>query len=100
MQNHKGTIAMSFTNQKPRIATKKDIHANWNCGKNGKYFRCHLCGYKFIEGDYWRCVLGSSKNLTNFLVCKKCDGEDVLDKWEKANKEAKGRFWWVNDNDS
>lgn len=86
---------MSFTDQKPRIATKEDLSANWSCGKNGKYFRCYLCGHKFVEGDYWRFVYAFHKHLTNFMVCEKCDGEDVLDRWEKANQELENKFWWA-----
>ena len=86
---------MSFTDQKPRIATKEDIHARWSGGKDGKYFRCYLCGCKFVEGDYWRWVYGGSMHFGNFIVCEKCDGEDVLSKWEKHNKELQQKFWWA-----
>lgn len=94
---------MSFTDQKPRIATEKDVCANWSCGKNGEFFRCYLCGHKFQVGDYWRWVYNNTSsydgkqkvNYGNFIVCKECDGEDILGKWEKANIELKERFWWA-----
>lgn len=84
---------MSFTDQKPRIATEKEVPGNWGGYKDGRYFRCYLCGYKFKVGDYWRWIY-SKKNI-NPIVCKTCDTEDVLEKWENANIELNQRFWWV-----
>jgi transcription elongation factor Elf1 len=90
---------MSFTDQVRRIATLAECNATWSGEKYGKRFRCYLCGHKFVVGDGWRFVLAThlNKGLTNFLVCDNCDGKDVLEKWEKANKEAKTRFWWLMD---
>lgn len=86
----------SFTDGKPRIATQEDLQANWGGGRSGEYFRCCLCGYRFKEGDYWRWqytndIPGAGGNP---LVCKKCDGPDVIEKWKQMHKEAKGRMWW------
>ena len=86
---------MSFTDQKPRIATERDVHGNWSCGKDGKYFRCYLCGHKFVEGNYWRFVFDVDTHFGNFMVCKKCDGKDVRDKWKKNCEELKQKFWWA-----
>jgi len=83
---------MVFTDQKSRIATEEHVNAPWNGNK--KNFRCYLCGYRFKVGDYWRWVFG--KGLTrNFMVCKSCDGEDVLERFKKACEELKTRFWWA-----
>ena len=89
---------MSFTDQKPRIATEEETRQPWSGGKNGKYFRCYLCGHKFIPGDQYRFVFG--KNTGNLMVCQPCDGtnEEVQDKWDKLHKEfselAVGKFWY------
>jgi len=83
----------SFTDQKPRYATEKEINFNWGDAPKGKKFRCYLCGYRFKVGDYWRWVY--SHRFINFLVCEKCDGEDVVERWISANEEAKERFWWL-----
>lgn len=86
---------MSFTDQKPRVATEKDCKAPWQGYNNGKYFRCYLCGHKFKVGDYWRWVFaGPMKGLCNFLVCEECDCDDVADKWEAQNKEFDSEKWW------
>lgn len=86
---------MSFIDGKPRVATQEDCKANWSCGKNGKYFRCHLCGHKFEVGDVWRFVYTNSTPGAsgNPLVCAKCDGPDVVERWAAMCKEAHERFW-------
>lgn len=72
---------MSFTDQKQRIATEKECN-NWGGNtESAKRFRCYLCGHKFIVGDKWRWIYSASKGLYNFIVCEKCDGPDVLDRW-------------------
>ena len=82
---------MSFTDQKPRIATEKDINAPWGGRKNR--FRCYLCGHKFKIGDIWRWVFANfgKYNCCNFLVCEKCDGEDVIDRFQKI----KDKYSWI-----
>lgn len=82
----------SFTNQKPRIATRKDLKATWGGCPNGERFRCYLCGYKFKIGDYWRWVY--SQRYLNFLVCKKCDHSEVNKTWNDRNLELRNKFWW------
>ena len=84
-----------FTNQKPRIATQEECNGRWDGVPNGKRFRCHLCGHKFIVGDYWRWVY--SPHAINFMVCEECDGNDVLDRWDIALEELRQRFWWALD---
>jgi len=86
---------MGITDQKPHIATLEDTISNWACGRNGKYFRCYLCGHKFQVGDQYRFVFG--KTRCNLLVCEKCDTGDVLAKWDNHylewNKLKNGKFW-------
>ncbi len=88
---------MSFIDQKPHIATEAQCAARWSAGKPGEKFRCYLCGHKFVVGDIWRWVFGNTNGqaLGNFLVCQKCDGDDVLERYKAAIAEAKQRFWWL-----
>ena len=86
---------MSFTDQKVRVATEKHVTAKWGGAPNGERFRCYLCGHKFTVGDEWRWVF--TKKYGNLMVCKKCDGSDVLDRWYAANEELETRFWWALD---
>lgn len=84
---------MSFTDQKPRIATEKDCNLKWAGDK--KNFRCYMCGHTFLPGDQWRWVCATHKGTTNFLVCKDCDGEDVLDRWIRHVENGKIKYWWM-----
>lgn len=93
----------SFTDGKPRIATDEDVRGAWCGRRDGAHFRCRLCGYKFRSGDYWRFVYANGSNspskFGNFLVCKECDGHDVLLRAEAQENEARTRFWWLLDRD-
>lgn len=95
---------MSFTDQKPRIATEEECRAPWGGEKHGKKFRCYLCGHRLIPGDAWRWVYGAGRKfetddgrtfgVINLMVCAACDGPDVLDRWVDRNREFySARFW-------
>lgn len=91
---------MSFTDQKPRIATEDDCtRVPWSGGKKAAYFRCYMCGHAFIPGDQWRWVYAGGRGVINVTVCEKCDGPDVLDRWVAQNYEAYTRFWWCTRED-
>jgi hypothetical protein len=82
---------MSFTDQKPRIATREDCFiVRWSGGGPGEKFFCHLCGHKFVPGDQWRWVYqNSSPNPGNCLVCNDCDdtNENIVELRRKACAE-------------
>lgn len=87
---------MSFTDQKPRVATEEDLNACWSGRQKGESFRCYLCGYKFKVGDIWRWVFMGDLALTNLIVCEKCDTPDVKEKWKHMHDEfdrIKEKFW-------
>lgn len=90
-------MSNSFTNQKPRIATQEECDAPW-CGyRDGRNFRCKLCGRKFQEGDQWRWLYGKGVT-TNFMVCARCDNDsdDVLrSRMWALIEESKQKFWWL-----
>lgn len=85
-----------------KTATEKDCHMRWLCGRDGKYFRCAFCGHKFVPGDLYRIVYTNDMKgaYGNPIVCEKCDGEDVRDRWRKMSEEAYSRFWWFSRPDS
>lgn len=88
---------MSFTDGKPFIVTDADCHKRWGGGRDGKFFRCYLCGHKFVEGDVVRWQYTNDTDAGgNPMVCEKCDGtrEEILAKWEAMHAEANGRMWW------
>jgi len=80
-----------------RPATEANCKAAWGGGKPGERFRCYLCGHKFAVGDMFRLVYANDRPGTagNFIVCDKCDGPDVVERWVAACKEAATRFWWA-----
>lgn len=89
---------MSFLDQKPFIATEKHQRAPWAGGKNGKYFRCYLCGHRFQIGDIvrWQYTNDTPGAYGNPLICKQCDGpkDKIIETWRKMHEEAKNRMWW------
>jgi hypothetical protein len=89
---------MSFTDQKPWIATEKDCALNWGGGGKGARFRCGLCGYKFKPGDTvrWQFTNNIPHYGGNPLVCSTCDGPDIIDKWKAhcdSFKLFKEKYW-------
>lgn len=85
----------NFTDQTSRVATEDDMKIKWN-GRSGG-FRCYLCGHRFKVGDVWRWVYAGDHKLVNFLTCARCDGPDVLSRFEFMHIELsliRDRFWW------
>ena len=84
---------MPFTDQKQFIVTEEQTHLDWAGGKDGKYFRCYLCGHKFVEGDKvrWQYTNDIEGAGGNPIVCELCDGtkEEVVLKWEEMIDEFK-----------
>lgn len=88
---------MSFTDQKPRTVTAKEYPGHWGGYRDGRRFRCYMCGHHFKIGDTFRWVMGTKRCVTNLMVCGKCDCPDILDKWIERLKEAEEKFWWLRD---
>jgi hypothetical protein len=89
---------MSFTDGKPFVATEEDLKRPWMGGKRGEYFRCFLCGHRFVPGDVvrWQFTNDIPGAAGNPLVCKACDGtkDEVVAKWKAMHSEVNGRMWW------
>jgi len=82
-----------WTKGKTQIATKESCSLDWNFGKGGKYFRCHLCGHKFVPGDQWRFLYGLNK-CRNLMVCGQCDDKDENLRDKFAEIEEKYSWIW------
>lgn len=92
-----------FTNGEQRVATEDDCKARWGLTAKPSNFRCYMCGHGFQVGDKWRWQYGCGRTfnhegkvfgLTNFIVCDKCDGPDVLDRWVAIHEDFYSpRFW-------
>jgi hypothetical protein len=94
---------MSFTDGKPRIATEKECQAPWGGVKGGKRFRCYLCGHRFRVGDQYRWVYTNSipgHYDGNPMVCVRCDGDDVVERWKaRCDEMYSGKNWWFTESD-
>jgi hypothetical protein len=93
---------MSFADQKRHVATGEDCKRPWSGGKNGKWFKCYMCGHKFTAGDGYRFVF--FPKVVNFMVCDVCDGDDVTERFQALADEFRGllkedRFWWFRNNE-
>jgi hypothetical protein len=53
-----------------------------------------MCGHKFEVGDVWRWLY--SKTTINPLICEKCDGPDVLERWVAHVKRGLEVYWWLS----
>ena len=84
---------MSFTDQKPRVATEEHCKAKWS--GDPANFRCYMCGHKFEVGDVWKFIYAGDRGASNPLICKECDGPDVLDRWVAHYKRAESEYWWL-----
>lgn len=91
----------SFPFDGPYRVTEEHLKMPWAGYKNGKKFRCYLCGYKFKLGDYFRLVYTNSTPGCggNPNVCENCDGPDVIEKWKQMHIDARTKFWWFTERD-
>ena len=88
---------MSFTDGKPFVATTEDCQRAWSGGKHGIYFRCYLCGHKFKPGDIvrWQYTNNIKGAGGNPMVCRACDGQDVIRRWKELHDDWNSdKFWW------
>jgi len=95
---------MSFLDGNPTTVTAEHLKAPWMGGKNGKYFRCAMCGYRFKLGDIFRFVFTNDmpKAGGNPIVCQVCDGpnEQVRANWAaKCNQYWSEGNWWFRRGD-
>lgn len=91
-------------NEAGQIATKEDCKAPWCCGKDGIYFRCGFCGYKFKPGDWWKAIFTNDMQGAggNHLACKICadlalnDTAKLREMWRQhcnGWKKVKEIYW-------
>ena len=85
----------------PKIATEEHCKARWSLGKPGEFFRCALCGHKFVPGDefticYTNDMLGSGGNP----ICCSAHGSvpqlraQWKDRCEEYSHFKDDRFWF------
>jgi len=90
---------VSWTDGTQQVATEEHLRARSLCGKPGEYFRCCMCGYKFKLGDKWRWQFTNNVKGAggNPIVCAKCDGPDVVERWaKKIASQNDDSNWYFN----
>lgn len=93
---------MSWTDGKPYLVMEDDLTRPWSGAKDGRNFRCQLCGRFFEVGDLLVFIFGSRSRAGNFLACSDETGpthgdrETMLSLLEADWQEVlRGRFWWA-----
>ena len=93
-----------WTDRTPFVVTAPMLRLPWDGHRDGRSFRCALCGHRFAAGDAARWIFtndGTKRAPSgNPFVCGNCDGTDdeVRAKLCALVEEAKAvlpRFWWV-----
>lgn len=96
---------MSFTNGKPFFVNAVEMSYAWSGARDGRNFRCQVCGRFFGVGDYAIFVYangsGSPAKCGNFLACSTADGPvhgtkaEMLTAIADAEKLIDERYWWA-----
>ena len=96
---------MAFTDGKPFLVTEKEMGYAWSGARDGRNFRCHLCGEFFVAGDYAIFVYANSSESPvrcgNFLACATADGPvhgttpEMLTAAANAEETVRQFYWWA-----
>lgn len=89
--------AVDFTNQKPFVVTERDMKFPWGGYRDGRRFRCGLCGHRFAKGDTARWVYLGGSGLLNAFVCQGCDGsnESIINRLKEIRSEFHSDKFWL-----
>lgn len=95
------TGSESFTKGLPFLVTADDLRKAWCGARDGRHFRCGLCGHRFQSGDVarWQYTNDMPQAGGNPFVCASCDNgfEGTRAKWAALCAEWRdaidGKFW-------
>lgn len=99
---------LGLSPDKEIVVTQAHLKSPWGGRPNGEWFRCYLCGYKFVEGDVfaWHYGTGTwvdpvtnrTRGLPNFLSCADCRERfctiGIHYAWVMLNKLIYTAGWW------
>ena len=91
---------MSWHDRKTFEVTAAHLTLPWSGHRDGRNFRCALCGHFFEVGDKARWIFTNDGKKDapsgNPFVCDPCDGpeEDVRARLKAHTDEGLKRFWW------
>jgi len=100
-----GTKRSDWTNGKPFVVTDEHVTMPWSGYRDGRMFRCHLCGTFFKSGDVVRLVWcngvkearAAGVHCGNVMVCCPCDGQDIYVRLAEHGRIGKERYWSMCD---
>ncbi len=107
----------NWTNGKPFIVTEAHMSMPWSGFRDGRMFRCHMCGEFFKPGDIARFVWCNNVNEAreagvhcgNVMVCSQprvdgapgplmtCDGPDIFQRLAEHERIGEQRYWHLMD---
>lgn len=93
------------TNGKPFTVLDKHIAQPWSGYKDGRMFRCHMCGHFFKPGDTARFLwcngvkeaVDAGIHCGNVMICAACDGPDIYPRLAEHERVGRARYWSLID---
>lgn len=94
-----------WTNGKPFTVTDEMMSQPWSGYRDGRMFRCHMCGEFFRPGMVARFVWcngikaaqDAGVHCGNVMVCAACDGPDIFARLAEHGRIGKERYWSLQD---
>lgn len=94
-----------WTNGKPFVVTEEMMSAPWSGFRDGRAFRCHMCGAFFKPGDTARFIwcngikeaIEAGVHCGNVTVCAACDGPDIYPRLAEHGRIGRDRYWHLRD---
>lgn len=91
----------------PFTVTAAHVASSWDGYRDGRTFRCHMCGEFFKAGDRARFVWvngvkaarDAGVHCGNVMVCDACDGPDVYTRLAEHERHGQKRYWSLMDRD-
>lgn len=89
----------------PYLVTEADMSKPWSGFRDGRCFRCHMCGVFFKPGDTIRLIWcngvkearDAGVNCGNVHVCAACDGVDIYTRLAEHERIGNERYWHLGD---
>lgn len=100
-----GTKRDDWINGKTFTVTEAMMSQPWSGFRDGRTFRCHMCGEFFKPGMDARFVWcngvkearEAGVHCGNVMVCGACDGPDIYTRLAEHEQLGKKRYWHLVD---
>lgn len=100
-----GLKRSDWMNGKPFTVTDEMMSSPWNGYRDGRTFRCYMCGEFFKPGCVARFVWcngikearDAGVHCGNVMVCDACDGPDIYARLAEHEQFGQKRYWSLRD---